>query len=104
MDILNAQAAEKLVADEFLASSNHDFVVQPDKTVPKPFGWVIFYTTRAFLQTRDRRAMVPGAGPVAVMRNGEIVPLATSLPPALAIEKFEKEWLEASEHVRKRLR
>ncbi|WP_199823751.1 YrhB domain-containing protein [Labrenzia sp. OB1] len=95
MDIVTAQQAEKYIADEVLTQSSHDFVIQRDKTLPRPFGFVVFYTTREFVRTGNPTAQVPGAGPVIVMRNGEIVPLTTSLPPAKAIQRFEEEWLKA---------
>lgn len=86
------EIARKLVAE---LSDQHDFVILEDKTVERPFGWVFFYTTRQYLETGDRKYLVPGAAPLVVHRaDGSTEHLATSVPPARAIEIYEKRWLE----------
>ena len=83
-------------------SGQHDFVIVEDQTVERPFGWVFFYTTRQYLQTRDRNYLVPGTAPLVVHRaNGSIEHLATSVPPTRAIEIYEQRWLERQSTVRK---
>jgi len=72
-----------------------EFVILDDKVVEKDFGWVFLYTTRAYLETQDPRTLVPGAGPLVVERQGGGTRfLSTSVPPAKAIEEFEKTWRE----------
>ncbi len=73
-----------------------EFVIQEDKTVEKDFGWVFLYTTRKYLETKDPRTLIPGAGPLVVERAGGTTQyLPTSLPPDKAIEEFDKRWREA---------
>jgi len=77
-------------------SNQHDFVLQEDRTVERRFGWVFFYTTRKYLETRDPQYLVPGNAPLAVLRqDGSIAHLATSVPPERAIEIYEKRWEES---------
>lgn len=84
------------VYNQIVEPSRHDLVILTDKTVERPFGWVVFYTSRAWLASRNPRDLVPGIGPVAVMREGgEVLPLSTSLPPAASIAAFEREWEKA---------
>lgn len=76
-------------------SGQHDFVIVEDQTVERPFGWVFFYTTRQYLQTGNRNYLVPGTAPLVVLRaDGSIEHLATSVPPARAIEIYQQRWLE----------
>ena len=88
------EIATKVVA-EISASTQHNFVIQEEKTIERPFGWVFFYTTRRYLETHDPNGLVPGATPVVVLRaDGSVDHLASSVPPARAMEIYEKRWLE----------
>ena len=70
-----------------------DLVLQEDRTVERDFGWVFFYTTRKFLETRDKKHLMPGDAPLVVLReDGSTRHLGTSVPPKRAIELFEAEW------------
>lgn len=74
-------------------TDQHDFVIQEDRTVERPFGWVFFYVPRKYLASRDVRDLVPGNAPLVVhRRDGSVAHLATSIPPARAIEIYEKRW------------
>jgi hypothetical protein len=92
MDVSNKDQAEALVTEQVLARSEHDFTILHDLTEVRDFGWVVFYTTRRFLETHDPSPLVPGTGPVAVTRDGNVVPLTTSVPPQQSIARFEAEW------------
>lgn len=96
MEIFSAADAEALVFNKMLAGSRHDFVIMTERTQERDFGWVVFYTTRQFAESGNPSHLVPGVGPVAVTRPGEVVPLATSLSPAAAIAVFETEWRKAT--------
>jgi hypothetical protein len=75
-----------------------DLVLQEDRTVERDFGWVFFYTTRKFLETGDKKYLMPGDAPVVVLReDGSTRYLGTSVPPKRAIELFEAEW-RANQH------
>jgi hypothetical protein len=74
---------------------HHDFVIMEKQTVERPFGWVFFYAPRQYVLTGDRDFLVPGAAPLVVHRaDGSTEHLATSIPPARAIEIYEKRWRE----------
>lgn len=93
MDVSTAAQAEQMVQEYVAAEFDHDFVVLSDKTRERPFGWVVFYNTPAYLASGHPRDQVPGAGPVVVLRDGgEIVPLTTSVPPEVGIRTFEETW------------
>jgi len=92
-----SRAHAEQIARNYVAgiSKEHDFVIMDDRTVEKPFGWVFFYTTRRYLQTRDPNDLVPDSAPLVVLRaDGSLDHLSTSVPPARAIEVYEKYWRE----------
>jgi hypothetical protein len=76
-----------------------DFAIQESDTVEKPFGWVFFYNTKKFIETGDPKYIRPGNGPLVVERlGGNTTFLSTSLPPAKAIEEFERQWQRKQKH------
>jgi len=92
MDVTTVQQAEQIVEERVFADRPHSFVVLRDKTKERGFGWVVFYTTEEFLKSGNPGDLVPGVGPVVVLRDGAVVPLSTSVPPAMAISIYEEQW------------
>jgi hypothetical protein len=93
--ITKARASE--IAQKYVAgiSEKYDFVILENRTVERPFGWVFFYTTRQYAQSRDPKYLVPDCAPLVVLRaSGSIDRLATSVPPARAIDIYEQRWRE----------
>ena len=89
------EIAKKTVA-EFKPGT--EFVVHEEKTIEKEFGWVFFYSPKAFVETKDPRKLVPGAGPLVVERlGGGTQYLTTSVPPDRAVKEFERRWREAQQ-------
>ena len=88
----SAEEAHAIAAREVIATSRHDLVLRTDMTQEHDFGWVVYPTTRRFLETGHPRDTIPGLGPVVVTRTGEVMPLSTSVPPARAIETFREMW------------
>ncbi len=49
------------------------------------------YTTKRFLETGDRNALVPGIGPLVVERDsGKATFLSTSVHPTVALTEYER--------------
>lgn len=69
-----------------------ELVILEDKTLERDFGWVFFYTAKRYLETKDRKHLVPGNGPLVVEKDGATHFLSGSAPPQQAIEEFEKRW------------
>lgn len=69
------------------------FVIYEDRVLEKDFGWAFVYDPQAFIETKDPRTLIPGVGPLIVLRAGGAVEyLSTSVPPEVAIDEFEKAW------------
>ena len=95
VSLTRQQALE--VAKKTLAEQPHgdEYVIQEGNTVERPFGWVFFYDTRKYIETKDPAYIRPGNGPLVVERSGGATAfLPTSVPPNVAIEEYEKRWLQ----------
>ncbi len=92
----NRAAAIALAMEAVLAADpTTDWVPVEDATRERPFGWVVFYTTRGHRETGDRGQMKPGNGPVAVERaNGQVTMLPSAGHPDFVIGVFEAAWTE----------
>ncbi len=77
------------------AEDGSELALMEEKTVEREFGWVFFYTTKRYLQTRDPNHLKPGNAPLVVERaDGRTDYLGTSVPPPVAIELYEARWRE----------
>jgi hypothetical protein len=79
-----------------LISLNRDFhhppdslVILSDATIEKPYGWVFFYQSRAFLETGDFTFQLVGNGPVVVRDDGTVRTLGSARPPEEEIAAYE---------------
>lgn len=86
-----AQAiATKLLHD---SRPEAQYEILQNETMERDFGWVFFYAPHLYLVTRDPRYLVPGAGPLVILRkNGTPRFLPTSVPPLAAVREFERRW------------
>ncbi|MDB4946731.1 MAG: hypothetical protein JWP97_6265 [Labilithrix sp.] len=63
-----------------------------EMTLEKPYGWVFFYNSRRYVETRDIFQSVAGNGPVVVLAaTGEAVRLGSARRPEEEIAAFEKQ-------------
>lgn len=58
-------------------------------SVRKPYGWVLFYNTRRYVETGDPLSALGGNGPVVVLEDGEVHLLGSARTPADTIAEFE---------------
>jgi hypothetical protein len=91
---LNKQDAQAIAAKALHdLNPGADFVILEGKTVERDFGWVFLYSPRRYLETKDPGDLVPGTGPLVVLRrDGSTRFLSTSVPPIVAVKEFEKHW------------
>ncbi|MHB8501933.1 MAG: YrhB domain-containing protein [Candidatus Acidiferrales bacterium] len=89
------EIARKAIED---LKASQPLVILDNKTQSKDFGWVFFYTSKKFLETHDKKYLVPGNGPLVIDRSdGSPHFLSSSLPPNRAIEEYEKNWRKSHE-------
>ena len=83
MDMLNPDTALKIArakVDELgrIAGGAFDIVTAETKEVEQ--GWLFFYNSVEFLQTRDPMLALAGNGPLLVLRDGQVDTLPTAVP------------------------
>ena len=69
-----------------------DLVVREDRTLEKPFGWIVFWDSRTFVETGDPRLAAIGNGPLIIDRvDGSVHPTGSTRPLELYFERYERE-------------
>jgi hypothetical protein len=90
---MTRQEAIRIVESELNRDyhSEGDSLVVVDKwTQEKPYGWIFFFNSKRYLDTKISEYRLGGNGPVVFERDsGEVIPLGTALPTEEAIEEYE---------------
>jgi len=93
--MINIMEAQTLVEAELLKMSagfdpENQIVISGIQIIARDIGWVFFYNTRAFAETRDPRFGMYGNAPIIVDKeNGSLHYTGTALP----IEDYIEEYL-----------
>ena len=64
-------------------------VVLADRTIEKDYGWVFFYTSKLYVETRDIRYALVGIGPIVVEKDGTMTQLGSGRPLKQLLREFE---------------
>lgn len=92
MTEINIDEAKK-IACEYLLSQDceYELALLEDKTLAKEFGWVFFYNTKKYLETKDFRDMLGGNAPIIIDKNtGKVTETGTANPIEDYIDEYEK--------------
>lgn len=89
--VQNVQAAVSIADKALLAlCPQRQFVLLPEQTIERPFGWVFFYVPKRVKESGNSGDLIPGNRPLVVYRaNGGTEYLSSSVPPAKAISGLE---------------
>ena len=80
--------------DQATLDTNGRLIVLTSKTISKQYGWIFFYATEKFAETKDRKYALIGAGPILVMKkDGELHQFGSG--------KTLEEWLNPFERKHK---
>lgn len=72
------------------------WVVFPEQTLERPFGWVVFWGSRLFAETGDPRFAVAGNAPFIFDReSGALVETGTAFPVEHYIAEYESRRAQA---------
>ena len=95
--MLTLDDAYSLVEAEFTEfGSDADPVIVKDATQEFPWGWVVFYQSRRFLETSEIRHAFTGNAPYIVnKRSGDIEVTGTAQPVEVYIRKYESRIAES---------
>lgn len=75
-----------------------ELIIDEDSTQERPFGWVFFWNSKEYYETRDLGKVIPGCGPIVVDRcDGSVTELMTAGPAEKFIEKYERDRTQSCE-------
>ncbi len=71
--------------------SDDEIVILDEFTIEKDWGWVFFYTSRKWQETRELRYALAGNAPFIVeKKSGKLIATGTALPLAQYIANYER--------------
>jgi Immunity protein 35 len=94
--MITKEQARDLVAKEICGHpdwlpEDDELVILEESTIEKPWGWVFFYTSRKWHETKDFRYALVGNAPTLVERNtGKLIGTGTALSMERYIENYER--------------
>jgi hypothetical protein len=94
--MLTREGAHRLVADRISAvgadiGEGDELVILEESTIERQWGWVVFYTSRLWLETQDLRFALAGNAPFLVERStGLVLELGTSQSVEQYIAAYER--------------
>lgn len=92
MTLDDARRAVLALLNRNAGASSEELVLLEERTLEKPYGWVFFFNTKRFAETRDLVHALGGNGPVVVEREtGRISPLGSARPPETEIAEYERQ-------------
>lgn len=80
IDFQKAQAQATQKMRDIAGSAANEFAIQHEHTKKTKSGWVFFYNTIQYIETRDPMYMLAGNGPIFVSKEGELAVLPSSKP------------------------
>jgi ribosomal protein L7/L12 len=91
--MIDYEHAVLLVQDELArldAVEGDAWVVYPEHTIERPFGWMFFWGSDLYAKTHDPAYLVGGNSPFIVDRHtGAVVSTGTARPPEHYIQQYE---------------
>jgi len=85
--------AKELALDALVASSGREcgaFAFLDEHALRKPYGWVLVYESRRYVETGDVLEAFGGNGPVVVMDDGSVHMLGSALAVEDSVAAFER--------------
>jgi hypothetical protein len=83
--------AEREIANLSPLPVGDSWIIYVERTIERPFGWVVFYGSRLYTETGEARYAVAGNAPFIVNRStGAVVPTGTSQPLECYIAEYEE--------------
>jgi hypothetical protein len=90
---INAQVARGLARHQvatLAVDSGLDLVLRPELTAETDVGWVFFYESKRFLETRDGHDRLMGNAPLLVTLGGAVHLLGTERPVEEYLDEYRR--------------
>jgi hypothetical protein len=92
LDSRGARERMESLLREWGNSIEGGLVILDHLTLHKPYGWIFFYNSRLYMETRAFEHAIAGNGPVVIIaRTEEVVPLGSARRPEDEIAAFERD-------------
>lgn len=94
-ETLSKKEARKLVWQEILSHwgiENDEPVILDDMTIEKDFGWIFFYHSRKYIETKDLKFYILGNAPILVNKfDGSLNYTGTAYETDHYIKEYESQ-------------
>ena len=90
IDVHTARGLARHQIATLAVDSGLDLVLRPELTAETDVGWVFFYESRRYLETRDDRDRLMGNAPILVGLGGDVHLLGTERPVEEYIDDFRR--------------
>lgn len=94
MSMISTHERARQLAETYVQSRAHNvsggLSILDECTVKTLYGWIFFYDSTRYLQTRRIEDAIAGNGPLVVLRDGSIHSLGTAYPFEMALAHFEE--------------
>jgi hypothetical protein len=94
-DVAAAEAVARAYMDRDFGPAAEGFAILGDRTRDLGYGWLVFYNSRRYRETRNHRDGLAGNGPLVVLRDGTVRQCAAAYPLAWSLREIEA-WLNAA--------
>jgi hypothetical protein len=84
-----ALSLAKIRVNELAALAGDEFEILDGNTVQAESGWVFFYNSKEFIETRNPIAALAGNGPIFVKSDGSVHDLPTAVAWEVAIQNIK---------------
>jgi hypothetical protein len=92
--VFHRQRVQSILDEMPPAFEGDEWIILDNCTIERDWGWVFFYDSRLYWETRDDKYLIAGNAPFLVRRSdGAMLPTCT----AYSIEKQIKEYQERGE-------
>ena len=90
IDIHTARGLARHQVATLAVDSGLDLVLRPELTAETDVGWVFFYESARFLETRDHHDQLMGNAPLLVAHDGAVHLLGTERPVEEYLDDFRR--------------
>lgn len=102
--MIDKEAAKRLATDYVKRDSRFtdEVIILDQFTIEKPYGWVFFYDSKRYVETKDIGFALAGNGPLIVEKlDGSLHVLGTALPVEDSLREFESMKRKTEEGARR---
>jgi len=89
MDFSAAEALARAEVNRLGDGVGVEFGLMADRTLEVEAGWVFFFNTVEFIQTRNRSAALAGNGPIYITTSGVLHHLPSAAPWEAALKELQ---------------